>query len=564
MSFDAAIRASTVHNQMTALVQNKEAAAFIDRIDNKGDIQKKNVISRLFIHIQLLFDPDLHKNSFDKLLKKTFSPIFVQLKTTLKNDSASLRDLKTIASLVNAVIIHLQNPAKPIEKTEKEHISDLVSEQIKNHLSDYFAESDRIEAVILKPNDTGISAKEAQLIQNYVAVHLEDWKKEIPPDGFMRLEKSPSKIGGLPRTLEVFKAADGNLHVMVLCKTKGNIKALGKGGAKSAKLAVEWLSGERMANLVIKDNPNIGKLKAEAALMQKVGGQPGIADPMKFVHAYQKAGGEDKVSLFMPMYKSSLEKLPKRLSLEDKRILAKDIIDGLGALERAGIEHRDLKTDNIFLERKEGKYRARIADFGESREMENLAETPRAVAKEKFSTLLIGTETIMSPEKRFFDDKLNQSRNELSKLRMQIKKAEKAGDTEELRKLQPQVIELAESIDTHFKSTVDGFWNKTDIFSAGIALLQLHVGNVNPQGIPGEITALMLKAKSEAQGHHGDFVVRGNAAMEKYLSSIPGISAIPSQDLNLIKDMLTFHHAERPTATQCAKAMGEILALPIM
>ena len=52
------------------------------------------------------------------------------------------------------------------------------------------------------------------------------------------------------------------------------------------------------------------------------------------------------------------------MDLEEKLRLLRDVLMGLGVAHENGVIHRDLKPDNILLVRREGRFRAKVTDFG--------------------------------------------------------------------------------------------------------------------------------------------------------------------------------------------------------
>lgn len=57
------------------------------------------------------------------------------------------------------------------------------------------------------------------------------------------------------------------------------------------------------------------------------------------------------------------------VSMDDKRIIIKGVIDGIEFLHRNDVIHRDLKAENILLHREDGVWTPKITDFGLSRKI---------------------------------------------------------------------------------------------------------------------------------------------------------------------------------------------------
>ena len=84
------------------------------------------------------------------------------------------------------------------------------------------------------------------------------------------------------------------------------------------------------------------------------------------------------------------------LTLSELIELTAGVLDGLAAVHEAGIVHRDLKPENIFLASSLDGVRAKVLDFGVSRDLD-----PRASRRSAMTTqdgFLIGTPQYMSPE----------------------------------------------------------------------------------------------------------------------------------------------------------------------
>lgn len=78
-----------------------------------------------------------------------------------------------------------------------------------------------------------------------------------------------------------------------------------------------------------------------------------------------------------------------RQPIDEVRRLLREIADALGYAHQHGVVHRDIKPDNILLDRESG--RAMVTDFGIARAME-------AGARLTVTGIAVGTPTYMSPE----------------------------------------------------------------------------------------------------------------------------------------------------------------------
>jgi serine/threonine-protein kinase len=90
----------------------------------------------------------------------------------------------------------------------------------------------------------------------------------------------------------------------------------------------------------------------------------------------------------------------KPLSAKETVVLTLELLDGLAAAHRAGITHRDLKPDNIFLTRKGNRNDfVKIIDFGVSKLR---SDDPQSVSMTT-TGVVIGTPQYLSPEQAHAD-----------------------------------------------------------------------------------------------------------------------------------------------------------------
>lgn len=87
----------------------------------------------------------------------------------------------------------------------------------------------------------------------------------------------------------------------------------------------------------------------------------------------------------------------RRLSLDDTLGIGGEILEGLAAAHEAGVVHRDLKPDNVFLaEQPDGPPRATLIDFGMSKQDRPASQTAALALTTKGTVL--GTPLYLSPE----------------------------------------------------------------------------------------------------------------------------------------------------------------------
>jgi eukaryotic-like serine/threonine-protein kinase len=84
-----------------------------------------------------------------------------------------------------------------------------------------------------------------------------------------------------------------------------------------------------------------------------------------------------------------------RLPVERAVVIVHSLLDALGAAHRAGLVHRDIKPDNVFLaEDGAGREAVKLLDFGVARAL----EAAGGVARRTRTGMLLGTPGYMSPE----------------------------------------------------------------------------------------------------------------------------------------------------------------------
>ncbi len=87
------------------------------------------------------------------------------------------------------------------------------------------------------------------------------------------------------------------------------------------------------------------------------------------------------------------------LGLAETAAILLPVVSGVGAAHAAGVVHRDLKPDNIFLARINGQESPRILDFGLARALAGSPSPLGSVATQ--SGALLGTPAYMAPEQFF-------------------------------------------------------------------------------------------------------------------------------------------------------------------
>lgn len=167
------------------------------------------------------------------------------------------------------------------------------------------------------------------------------------------------------------------------------IAALGSGGMATVYRGIHRDGGPELAIKVMSDtgHPHAEqRFLAEAKALQTI-------DHPNIIRCHHVEDGDDGLYMVLELVeggdvKDLMRKHGSRLEELQALRIARDVARGLEALEEAGIVHRDIKPDNIFITR-EGV--AKLADFGVLRQASN----PQQLTQEGVP---IGTVAYMSPE----------------------------------------------------------------------------------------------------------------------------------------------------------------------
>lgn len=307
-----------------------------------------------------------------------------------------------------------------------------------------------------------ISNAEAHVIQAFVKDHKAEW--EHPDFKGMRYDKGKHF---LPRTIDVVKDEQGKLYIMVLCKEKGEAKGIGKGSTRSVKEAIDWESGKAFVDIVVKENElGMKNFQNEKRLLEKLHQQQDIpvVEPLVGLHAYTHEGLRKMVG-YMPLYEGgNLESLLAKGSItpHTKINFCRDLLKVLVALDKAEIEHRDLKEDNLYIDiSNPERPRLRLADFELSREENQVARTP---GTEEYAEKYNNTETVLnSPEKCMATNIYKDGKNRAQPT-----------DSVEIKEAKQQKREAA-------RQAMDQNWRHNNTWGVGLMMLGIIRNNTSAE-----------------------------------------------------------------------------------
>ncbi len=184
------------------------------------------------------------------------------------------------------------------------------------------------------------------------------------------------KFKKFPRPLEV--RSDGTILVhftKTLLKTNPSAIGdlfFGKGSFKKARSALLF-NGPEAGSIRLIASFNVTRFKDsklnidhEVSIHSRVKNCPGI---LRFNREYKVLTSKNEVKSFMDLELCELGELydsvsKNRLTVKDHYSITLDLLDGLVSLHDAGIIHRDIKLENIFLKKRNERIRAKIGDFG--------------------------------------------------------------------------------------------------------------------------------------------------------------------------------------------------------
>lgn len=204
------------------------------------------------------------------------------------------------------------------------------------------------------------------------------------------------KFRAFPRPVEV--RSDGSIlvHFTKTLVKSGNLGkgdlCFGQGSFKKARAAV-FFNGPNAGAMKLITTFNVSKYKKsnlnadhETYIHAKLSGKPGI---LNLYREYKVIGSNNCVKSFMDLEFCEHGELfelvnNSKLMLKDKVSIILDLLDGMVSLQEAGIVHRDIKLENVFLRKKDGRLRAKIGDFGLSCEVNDTIRKKNSVGSPEY------------------------------------------------------------------------------------------------------------------------------------------------------------------------------------
>lgn len=220
------------------------------------------------------------------------------------------------------------------------------------------------------------------------------------------------------------------------------------------------------------------EIQEEVRFQERWGGQEGIAKKGELVSLSGQTEMREKLVVLEPYYPMDLHHFRKFLSNPDlesingmtrERVilkLATNLVTGLSLLHKNGINHRDIKPDNILVDGgKDGNYEGFIADFGLALDLNKTDNISK-------DNKIAGTLVYMSPEylkqgaqvEEIAKKKLELERGDLAKKQLDPEALELA-----MKKLEQQAGDLGRKANQNLKN---------DVWAMGLTLWYLNTGSL--------------------------------------------------------------------------------------
>lgn len=221
------------------------------------------------------------------------------------------------------------------------------------------------------------SAKDPDLKMYYfnahfkILAHQNDWIKEA------HKQNKPLYIRNLPGepkhlAIQINPNGQTLIHLNKNLKqpfgrvANHNENIVGKGSFKKVRMAVDFQNGNLYAiSKQIVNRSNYTSAMAEVALLQQYTNSDRIVKMQYSLLNIKNKKLEHKLIIQQTLYDGDLEnKLKLNLPLENKHLIAKDLLSGVAEIHHKNQAHRDIKPANIFVKQEGTQLRGYIGDLG--------------------------------------------------------------------------------------------------------------------------------------------------------------------------------------------------------
>jgi serine/threonine protein kinase len=201
---------------------------------------------------------------------------------------------------------------------------------------------------------TGVGEKDLLEIAFFIETKLKGYIDK----GEYSLKKDKT---GLSRSIEYDpKSKLTFIHL----KCHNGVKKLGGGVFKTVTKSIQY---DREKPELVAHAEQKGDASQEVHNLKKAHDIKGVIQAKAIINHEGGGSSENKVSMLFKLFSPGAlsETVIKSFSFQDKVKIAKDLITGLKGLHETNLVHRDIKRENIFVDKKGSDVKAVIADLGQ-------------------------------------------------------------------------------------------------------------------------------------------------------------------------------------------------------
>lgn len=172
-----------------------------------------------------------------------------------------------------------------------------------------------------------------------------------------------SDVTGLTRTVEFDPKT--NLTFIHL-KCHNGLDKIGQGYFKTVTKSIQY---DRNHPEVVAHSEQTDGVGQEVENLKQTEGVKGIVQARSITTHKEAVTGQTKTCMIFKLYQPGAlnHGVIKTLNLDEKHKAATDLLTGLNGLHAKGLVHLDIKSGNVFLEKKGTHVQAEIGDLGQAR-----------------------------------------------------------------------------------------------------------------------------------------------------------------------------------------------------
>lgn len=148
-------------------------------------------------------------------------------------------------------------------------------------------------------------------------------------------------------------------------KCHNGLEKIGQGFFKIVTKSIQYDKKHPEVVAHSEQTEGVGK---EVENLKQTEGVKGVIQARSITTHKEAETGKTKTSMIFKLYNPGAlnQGAIKALSFDEKYRTAKDLLEGLDGLHKTGLVHRDIKSGNVFLEKRGGHLQAEIADLGQA------------------------------------------------------------------------------------------------------------------------------------------------------------------------------------------------------